>query len=90
MTTRSDRFWRWARSPPTRIATGFSREEVLGRDAREAESRRPIGYLPENHRFPAYMTGAGMLDFFGALSGMDRRDRRKRIPELLAAVGLDE
>jgi ABC-2 type transport system ATP-binding protein len=62
---------------------------ILGRDVREAESRRPIGYLPENHRFPAYMTGASMLDFFGALSGMDRRDRKKRIPELLAAVKLE-
>jgi ABC-2 type transport system ATP-binding protein len=62
---------------------------ILGRDVREAESRRPIGYLPENHRFPAYMTGAGMLDFFGALSGMGRHDRRKRIPELLASVGLE-
>jgi ABC-2 type transport system ATP-binding protein len=36
------------------------------------------------------MTGWGMLDFYAALSGMDTHARRKRIPELLELVGLDE
>lgn len=66
------------------------RAMVFGRDMREASARRPIGYLPENHRFPTYMTGRGMLDFYGALSGMETAARRKRIPELLNLVGLDE
>src|SRR5579862_167066 len=65
------------------------RATVFGRDSREPEARRCIGYLPENHRFPTYMTGAGMLDFYGALSGMDAASRRKRIPELLVTVGLE-
>jgi ABC-2 type transport system ATP-binding protein len=64
------------------------RATIFGRDSRDAEARRPIGYLPENHRFPTYMTGCGMLDFYGALSGMDGASRSKRIPELLATVGL--
>jgi ABC-2 type transport system ATP-binding protein len=63
---------------------------IFGRDAREPEARRPIGYLPENHRFPTYFTGAGMLDFYAALSGMESAERRKRIPELLEVVGLAE
>ncbi|MEP6715470.1 MAG: ABC transporter ATP-binding protein [Terriglobia bacterium] len=63
---------------------------VFGRDTREPEARRPIGYLPENHRFPTYMTGWDMLDFYGALSGMEKAKRRARIPELLNLVGLDE
>ena len=66
------------------------RAMVFGRDTREAEARRPIGYLPENHRFPTYMTGRDMLDFYGALSGMDAASRRKRVPEVLNLVGLDE
>jgi len=61
---------------------------LFGRDARQAEARRPVGYLPENHRFPTYFTGAGMLDFYAALSGMERGPRRRRIPELLELVGL--
>lgn len=63
---------------------------IFGRDARETEARRPIGYLPENHRFPTYFTGKGMLDFYGALSGMTARERKRRAAELLATVGLGE
>lgn len=66
------------------------RAMVFGRDTREPEARRPIGYLPENHRFPIYMTGWSMLDFYGALSGMHTTARRKRIPELLDLVGLEQ
>src|SRR5947209_7280520 len=61
---------------------------LLGRDARDPEARRPVGYLPENHRFPTYLSGAGMLDFYAALSGLDGAIRKKRIPELLDLVGL--
>ena len=63
---------------------------IFGRNAREPEARRPIGYLPENHRFPTYFTGAGMLDFYAALSGLDSAQRRKLIPEMLALVGLEQ
>jgi len=63
---------------------------IFGRDARDPEARRPIGYLPENHRFPTYFTGAGMLDFYAALSGMESAPRKKRIPELLELVGLEK
>jgi ABC-2 type transport system ATP-binding protein len=63
---------------------------IFGRDSRDAAARRPAGYLPENHRFPTYLTGAGMLDLYGALSGVDARERRRRIPELLGLVGLED
>ncbi len=62
---------------------------VFGRNSWEPEARRVIGYLPENHRFPTYMTGQDMLEFYGALSGVDAATRKKRIPELLDMVGLD-
>jgi ABC-2 type transport system ATP-binding protein len=64
--------------------------KIFGRDARETEARRRIGYLPENHRFPTYFTGAGMLDFYAALSGLPAAERRRLIPEMLALVGLEE
>jgi ABC-2 type transport system ATP-binding protein len=63
---------------------------IFGRDARDPESRRPVGYLPENHRFPTYLTGSGLLDFYAALSGMDAPRRKKRSGELLELVGLKD
>ncbi len=63
---------------------------VFGRNSSEAEARRPIGYLPENHRFPTYLTGAGMLDLYAGLSGMESARRKQLIPELLEKVGLGE
>ncbi len=63
---------------------------IFGRDASQPEARRPIGYLPENHRFPTYFTGAGMLDFYAALSGVNASRRKKLIPEQLELVGLSQ
>jgi ABC-2 type transport system ATP-binding protein len=61
---------------------------VFGRDSRDPAARRPVGYLPENHRFPTYLTARGMLNFYGALSGMAAPERKGRIPSLLDLVGL--
>ena len=63
---------------------------LFGRDSHDPKARRPIGYLPENHRFPTYFTGYGMLDFYSALSGLDAARRKKLIPEMLDLVGLGE
>ena len=71
------------------VRPSAGRALLFGREAEQPESRRPVGYLPENHRFPTYFTGAGMLDFYGALSGMKSGDRRRRIRELLELVGLE-
>ncbi|MCZ2075008.1 MAG: ABC transporter ATP-binding protein [Bryobacterales bacterium] len=72
----------------THPSSGAAR--IFGGDARLASSRKPVGYLPENHRFPTYFTGAGMLDFYGALSGMGAAERRRRSTELLERLGLKE
>ncbi len=63
---------------------------LFGRNAHEPEARIPVGYLPENHRFPTYFTARGMLNFYASLSGMDDADRKRRIPELLERVGLKD
>jgi ABC-2 type transport system ATP-binding protein len=66
------------------------RATIFGLDSRRPSARVPIGYLPENHRFPTYLTGAGMLDFYASLSGMSAAARKTRIPELMEKVGLDK
>jgi ABC-2 type transport system ATP-binding protein len=65
------------------------RARIFGLDVARPAARRAIGYLPENHRFPTYLTGASMLDFYAALSGVDGNTRRRMIPELMERVGLE-
>jgi len=61
---------------------------VRGRDPRAASSRTRIGYLPEGHRFPGYLTGAAALRLFGRLAGLPEPTLDRRTPELLQLVGL--
>jgi ABC-2 type transport system ATP-binding protein len=49
---------------------------------------RRVGYLPENHRFPRYLTGREVLEFFAALSKVDRRTRKLRSQKLLERIGM--
>src|SRR5690606_6990437 len=61
---------------------------VLGRPVGDRETKRRIGFLPEGHRFPGYLTGRQLLDYYGALSGVARDTRRRRAPALLERVGM--
>ena len=49
-----------------------------------------VGYLPEHHRMPQYLTGAQVLDFYGALAKVPRPQRRQRCSKLLETVGMTE
>ena len=62
--------------------------ELLGRAAGTTDVRRRVGYLPEDHQFPGYHTGYSLMDFYGALYGVSKDDRRKKIPETLELVGI--
>jgi len=64
------------------------RAAIFGQPVDRAESRRAVGYLPENFRFHEWLTGRELLDFHGRLAGMGAEERGKRIPEVLARVGL--
>ena len=61
---------------------------LLDQPAGSTAARRRVGYLPEDHRFPDYHTGASLLDFYGALLDVPRAERRRRIPGVLELVGL--
>ncbi len=64
------------------------RAEVLGRAPDDVAMRRRIGFLPEDFRFYDWLTGIELLDFHGRLSGMSGPALGRRIPEVLALVGL--
>ena len=61
---------------------------VLGRSPRAVETKREIGYLPEESYLYKYLTAEETLDFFGALFNLSKEERRRRIDQLLDMVGM--
>ena len=61
---------------------------VLGRSPRAVETKREIGYLPEESYLYKYLTAEETLDFFGSLFNLSRADRKMRIEQLLDMVGM--
>lgn len=53
-----------------------------------AQSKRRIGYLPENPSFPEFLSGREVLRYFGRLSDVPREDLTQACDDLLAKVGL--
>ena len=62
---------------------------LFGRPVEDAEARRPVGFLPEGHRFPPFLTGRQALELFARMSGLGAADRDARARELLAEVRLE-
>lgn len=63
---------------------------VLGKPVASKQTLAKIGYLPEHHRFPDYLKGWQVLDFYGAMAGVQRRARKQRIDQLLDLVGMND
>ena len=70
----------------TKPTTGAA--SLLDEPAGTPAARRRVGYLPEDHRFPDYHSAFSLLDFYGSLLRVPRRERQQRIPEMLGLVGL--
>jgi ABC-2 type transport system ATP-binding protein len=56
---------------------------------RRPESRRRIGFMPEQPYFYEYLTGGEFLSLCGNLNGLGGGEIKKRSREMLARVGLD-
>ena len=52
------------------------------------EARRRVGFLPEHHRFPPFLTAEALLHLYGRLAGVSTADREQRVPSLLDRVGM--
>jgi len=64
--------------------------ELFGKRVGDPASRRRVGYLPEAHRMPGYLTGRQVIELFGAMNGADKSIVKQRTPHLLSEVGLTE
>src|SRR5690242_10688038 len=65
-----------------------ARGTVLGNTIGHKPTLARVGYLPENHRFPRYLTGRQTLDFFAALAKVPRSIRKRNAGRLLETVGM--
>lgn len=68
----------------------FGSAKLLDEDISNYKLKKRIGYLPENHKYPSYLSGEAVLTFFGKLSGMEGLTLNKRIDELLELVKLSK
>ncbi|MEP7016109.1 MAG: ABC transporter ATP-binding protein [Verrucomicrobiota bacterium] len=66
------------------------RAEIFGCNSRLVESRKAVGFLPENPYFYNYLTGEETLRFFGKLCGLSGARLKSCIGELLNLVGLTD
>jgi ABC-2 type transport system ATP-binding protein len=63
---------------------------VCGLPVKNPESRRHVGYLPEGHKIPNYLTARQALSIFGRMSGMDSARIQERIPVVLEQVRMGQ
>ena len=63
---------------------------LLGRSIDEPESRRRVGFLPEQPYFYDYLNGLEYLELAGGLSGLPAREATRRGRHWLGRVGLED
>jgi len=74
----------------TVIKPSEAKGTMLGNKVGDKKSLRKVGYLPEHHRFPPYLTGGQVLNYYGALSNIPRKERKQRAAKLLDLVGMSK
>lgn len=63
--------------------------KIFGSDVKSHKWKKRVGYLPENHKFPNYLTGEQVLSYYGRLSGHSGGvELNKKIDEYLETMGL--
>jgi ABC-2 type transport system ATP-binding protein len=72
----------------TRATSGTA--SLGGLSTRDPESRRHVGYLPEGHKIPNYLTARQALTIFGRMSGMSSAGIKSRIVPLLESVRIPQ
>src|ERR1044071_5937040 len=63
---------------------------IAGLPVTDPGTRRSVGYLPEGHKIPNYLTARQALSIFGRMSGMETDAIRSRSVELLDKLKLSQ
>jgi ABC-2 type transport system ATP-binding protein len=64
------------------------RVAVFGKPPTDVQTKRRVGYLPEESYLYPFLNARETLDYYGKLFGLDHKVRQRRIDELLDMVGL--
>lgn len=73
------------------LITATSGDALLfGEPAGTVKAKSKIGYLSEIAYYYNFMEAENLLHYYGALRGISREERKKRIKENLEIVGLDD
>lgn len=62
--------------------------KILGKSINNIEVKKQIGYLPENHKYPLFLTGYEVLYYYGGLSGIPSESLKNEMPDLLDLVAM--
>jgi len=60
--------------------------KIFGEDITNYRLRSKIGFLPEDHKFPEYLTAEDVLYHLGSLAGLTKKDISSRIDKYLEMV----
>lgn len=63
---------------------------ILGKDFRDPEIKKKIGFLPEQPYFYDYLSAPELLNYYAQLSGVPASERARKIQPTLEHVGLGD
>ncbi|MEG2919395.1 MAG: ABC transporter ATP-binding protein [Clostridium sp.] len=73
----------------TLLPTNGGEVTICGVNVKEGNKiREMVGYLPQDFSMYGNMTAYEVMDYLGVLSGLDKKTRKERIPNLLESVNL--
>lgn len=83
------------KSTTIKLLTGLLRRDsgtvrVAGLDPQNVESRRHLGYSPEQPYFYDYLTGRELMRFYGRLSGLSGNTLEERVEWALSLLNADK
>ncbi len=83
------------KSTTIKLLTGLLRKDsgkvlVAGRDPSDVESRRHLGYSPEQPYFYDYLTGRELMRFYGRLCGLSGSLLEERVDWALSLLNADK
>jgi len=72
------------------LSPTLGKTTIFGKSSIEVESRRDVGFLPENPYFYKHLSGLETLLFYGRLCSMSGRDLQDKAREMLILTGLED